>query len=247
MNKNKEILQTSGLSLRAAALVAGFGLLAMAILAGYTNFSVFQKMIVAGDANTTAENIIASAGLFRMGIFLFLVVAVLDVLVAWALYIFFKPVNKNLSLLAAWFRLVYAAIFAGALHNLLTGMKLFTGADYLNVFETPQLYAQGMVAMDAFQSGWDIGLLIFGLHLLVLGYLFFKSGYASGWWGIVLTLLLAAAGFGYLADSVGKIVLPNYGVSIAQFTFIGEVLLIFWLLLKGIKGVEKTSGPVKND
>lgn len=239
MNTHKDISRSTDISLRTAAIVAGLGLLAMAILAGFANFSVFQSLVVSGDAKTTAENIIASSGSFRVGIFFFLVVAILDVVVAWALYILLKPANKSLSLLAAWFRIVYAAIFASALINLFTALQLFTGADYLTTFEVNQSYAQGMLSLSTFQSGWDIGLAIFGLHLLVLGYLVFKSGYASRWWDILLSSLLVIAGLGYLADGIGKLLLPNYNASIAQFTFIGEVLLIFWLLWKGIKGFDK--------
>ena len=239
MNTNRNTTQSNDISLRTAAIVAGGGLLAMAILAGYANFSVIQSLIIPGDAKTTAENIIASAGIFRVSIFLFLVVAILDVVVAWALYVLLTPVNKSLSLLAAWFRIVYAAIFAVALINLFSALQFFSGADYLKTFEVNQLYTQGMASLGEFQLGWDIGLVIFGLHLLVLGYLVFKSGYASKWWGILLSILLVIAGLGYLADSIGKFLLPNYKASIAQFTFIGEVLLIFWLLWKGIKGFHK--------
>lgn len=239
MNTNKDISRSTDISLRTGAIVAGLGLLAMAILAGFANFSVFQSLVVPGDTKTTAENIIASSGSFRMGIFFFLIVAILDVIVAWALYVLLKPANKSLSLLAAWFRIVYAAIFASTLINLFTALQLFTGADYLKAFEVNQSYAQGMLSLSTFQSGWDIGLAIFGLHLLVLGYLVFKSGYAPRWWGILLSSLLVIAGLGYLADSIGKFLLPNYNASIAQFTFIGEVMLIFWLLWKGIKGFDK--------
>lgn len=239
MNTDRNATQSNDISLRTAAIVAGVGLLAMAILAGYANFSLSRNLVIAGDAKTTAENIIASAGTFRVGIFFFLVVAILDVIVAWALYVLLTPVNKSLSLLAAWFRIVYASIFAVALINLFNVLRFFTGVDYLKAFEVTQLYAQGMASLGEFQSGWDIGLVIFGLHLLVLGYLVFKSGYASKWWGVLLSILLVIAGLGYLADSIGKFLLPNYNASIAQFTFIGEVLLIFWLLWKGIKGFDK--------
>ncbi len=235
MNTNKAISQSTDISLRTAAIVAGSGLLVMAILAGFANFSVFQSLVVADDAKTTAENILVSAGSFRIGIFFFLVVAVLDVVVAWALYILLKPVNNNLSLLAAWFRIVYAAIFAIALTNLFNVLQLLTGADYLKVFEANQLYAQGMLSLNAFQSGWDLGLVIFGLHLLVVGYLAFKSGYIPKW----LCILLAIAGIGYMVDSFGRFLVPNYNLTIAAFTFVGEVLLIFWLLWKGIKGFGK--------
>ena len=207
----------------------------MAILAPIVQFGVLQKLVMPGNAKATVENIMASATLFRTGIFIFLVVAILDVVVAWALYILLKPANKRLSLLAAWFRVVYAAIFAVALTNLLNVLQLLTGADYLKAFEVDQLYAQGMLSLSAFQSGWDIGLVIFGLHLLVVGYLAFKSGYIPKWLGVLLVI----AGIGYMVDSFGKFLVPNYNLTIAGFTFIGEVLLIFWLLWKGIKGFDK--------
>lgn len=228
-------MQSTHLSLRTAAIVAGLGLLVMAVLAGFANFSVLQNLVVPDDAKITAENIMASAGSFRMGICFFLVVAILDVVVAWALYILLQPVNRSLSLLAAWFRIVYAAIFALALNNLFSVLQLLSGADYLSVFETNQLHAQVMLFLSAFQYGWDIGMVIFGLHLFVLSYLAFKSGYIPRWLGF----LIAVAGAGYLIDSVGKFLLPNYNVTVAMYTFIGEVLLILWLLWKGVKGFDK--------
>lgn len=219
------------ISQRKAAMIAGLGLLVMTILAIFANFLVFQKLIVPGDAATTANNIIASQGLFRIGICSFLIVAILDVVVAWALYVLLEPVNKSLALLTAWFRVVYAAIFATALNNLFGVLYLLTNADYLRVFETGQLHAQVMLSLNAFNDGWNIGLAIFGLHLVVLGYLVFRSGYMPGFLGI----LLIVAGLGYLIDSLGKILIPDYNITIAMFTFIGELLFMFWLLWKGAK------------
>ena len=155
--------------------------------------------------------------------------------VAWALYVLLKPVNKSLSVLAAWFRIVYAAIFAIALNNLMIVLQFLSGADYLKAFETNQLHVQVMLSFNAFTDGWNIGLIIFGLHLLVVGYLVFKSGYLPRFLGILVII----AGLGYLIDNLGKLLSANYNLSIAMFTFIGEVLLIFWLLWKGIKGLGK--------
>lgn len=222
------------ISLRTSAVVAGLGLLLMTILAPIANFGVIEKLIVSGDATTTANNIMASAGLFRIGIVIFLIVAILDVVVAWALYVLLKPVNKSLSLLAAWFRIVYAAILAFALSNLLVVLQLLKGDGYLKVFDTNQLYAQAMLFLNAFTDGWNLGLVIFGLHLLILGYLAFKSGYIPK----ILGILVIVAGLGYTIDSFGKFLSPSYDLSLAMFTFIGEVLLIFWLLWKGIKGFD---------
>ena len=153
------------ISLRQAAIVAGVGLLIITIIAPFAEFSVRQGLIAPGDAATTAQNIMADELLFRIAICIYLIVAILDVVVAWALYVFLKPVNKSLSLLTAWFRVVYAAILAVVLLNFVIALQLLSGAGYLTVFETGQLQAQMMLFLSAFGYGWDIGLAIFGLHL----------------------------------------------------------------------------------
>ena len=123
MNSDNQTTQFSHVSPRTAAMVAGLGLLMMAILAPFANFYVLEKLVVANDAKATADNILASSELFRIGISYFLIVAVLDVIVAWTLHVLLEPVNQSLSLLAAWFRVVYAAMFAIALMPLLGVMK----------------------------------------------------------------------------------------------------------------------------
>jgi hypothetical protein len=207
----------------------------MAILSPFALLNTYQNILVPGDAKATAENIIAAGSLFNAGIVIFLVVAILDIVGAWALYLLFKPVNKSLSLLAALFRLAYAPIFALALSDLFNAAQLLSGAGYLNTFAVDQLYAQAMVSLSAFKNGWDIGQVIFGLHLILLGYLALKSGFIPKWLGI----LLIVSGSGYIMDSFGRFLLPNYTINLALFTFIGEALLIFVLLWRGIKGFGK--------
>jgi hypothetical protein len=209
----------------------------MAIVAPIAEFGVFQKLIISGDAKSTANNIAASASLFRLATGGFLIVAIFDVLVAWALYIFLKPANENLSLLAACFRLVYSGIFAIALTDLFSVSQLLSGSQRFGALAAEQLEAQVMLHLDTFRQSWDIGLAFFGLHLAVLGYVVFKSGYITKFLG----LMLFVSGVGYLTDSFGKLLLPHYGIVISEFTFIGEVLLILWLLWKGIKGFDSHS------
>jgi hypothetical protein len=90
---------------------------------------------------------------------------------------------------------------------------------------------------DGFTDAWNIGLAIFGVSLLIVGYLVFKSGYLPKFLGILVVI----AGLGYLIDNLGKLLSPNYNITLSMFTFIGEVLLIFWLLWRGIKGFDKGS------
>lgn len=102
---------TADVSLRGAAAVAGLGLFVMAVLA-FTMFAAFENLVVTGDTAKTARNIVDHELLFRTIICGFLIVAVLDVVVAWALYVLFRPVNRSIALLSAWFRVVYAALLA---------------------------------------------------------------------------------------------------------------------------------------
>src|SRR5437764_7919899 len=198
---------TPDISLRQAALAAGLGLLLLAILAVIVNFGVLQKLIVAGDAQTTAQNIAAAQGLFRLAIGGFFAVAILDVVVAWGLYFVFQSVNRSLSVLAALFRVVYATMLAIAVNNLLSALQVVGGADFLKAFGTDQVQAQMMVLLGAFQSGWDVVLIVFGLHLFLLGILVFGSGKT----GLRLVgILVTAAGVGYLIDGVGKVLLRYY-------------------------------------
>ncbi len=118
MNTNKMTARIADMSQRKAAIVAGFGYLITIIPAFFVYFFVFPSLIVPGDAATTANNIMASEGLFRTGIVSWLIVLTCDVVAAWALYVFFKQANKSLSLLAAWFRLMHAAIFGITLLSL---------------------------------------------------------------------------------------------------------------------------------
>ena len=86
-----------------------------------------------------------------------------------------------------------------------------------------------MTSVNAFQDGWHVALVIFGLHLLVLGYLVFRSSYIPNGLGVLVMI----AGLGYLIDSFGMILSNRYDANVAGVTFAGEVLLMGWLLWRG--------------
>ena len=250
MNPDKNVEKTNRngeVSLRTAALIAGFGLLIMFFAAIFANFFVIEGLIVPGDAETTVNNIMANQLLFRFGIVNFLIVLVCDVLVAWALYVFFKPASPSISVLAAWLRLVYTAIFGAAMFGLVVVLRLLSSADLLAAFEPAQLQAQVMLFLSAFDYGWLFSLVFFGVHLFVLGFLVFRSGYAPK----LLGILLIISSFGYLADSFAQFLLPNYAsyksiflIIVAVPGIIGELSLCFWLLFKG--GKNQPSGRISH-
>jgi hypothetical protein len=227
---------------RKVALIAGFALLLNLPLAFFAQFIVLQNLVVPADATTTFSNISASEGLFRIGIAFFLIVIMLDIVAAWALYVLLRPVNRTLALLTAWLRLAYAAVFASTLVNLLDAAQLVGGAEQ-SVLQGEQLYAQVMLSIASFDNGWvGIALPIFGLHLVGLGYLLFRSADFPWYLGV----LVIVAGGGYLADSFTRIFIPDFAITFSQFpavvftigsfTAVGKGLLFFFLLWRACRG-----------
>jgi len=190
---------------------------------------------VRGDAAATASNIGASESRFRAFIATWIVVLVADVVVAWALYIFLKPVSESVSLLTAWVRLVYVAIAAIAVVNLLSVPDLVRGADNSEAFQSDQLNAQAMRSIRSFDFGFNVGFVFFGLHILGLGYLIVRSDYIP----TVLGVLLIIASVAYLIDSFACFLSSSYGKNEAHSlvfavpAIISELSLTIWLLIWG--------------
>lgn len=202
------------------ALVAGIGLLVTAVVAALANFGVIANLAVPGDPAATAANLAESAELLRLAAAGLIVVAILDVVVAWGLYVVLRSVNPSLSLLGGWLRLAYAAILAVAVNSLYDALRAGTMDPALTVF-----------FLESFDTLWQVGLVIFGVHLIVVGLLAWKSGFIHWLFGGLLIL----AGLGYTVDGFGTLLSPNYALGLAMFTFIGEVAFIFWLLIRGRK------------
>jgi hypothetical protein len=206
-------------SLRTASLIAGLALALMAVLAVFGNFVAIQSLVTPGDAAKTAIDISNSEALFRWGIASLIVIAVLDIIVAGALLRLFEPVNRSVSITAAWFRVAYAAVYLVAVIQLVMALGLLGDPN------------QALRAIDAYDTIWLVGLILFGVHLLLIGYLAYRSGFMARVFGV----LLVVAGLGYIADGFVAVLVPGPSISIGQFTFIGEAALIFWLLIKGTR------------
>lgn len=201
----------------------------MSALAGFAKFVALDGLVTAGDPVRTATDITESAGLFRFGVACLFVVIALDVVVAWGLYRVFSPAGKNLSMLAAAFRLVYAAVFLVAAGQLVRGLRLLGGDGYLAVLGADQVRALALLEITAFSDLWLISLGLFGLHLILVGYLAYRSGYAPR----LLGALLVVAGLGYVIDSFGVMLSRGAWTDVASYTFIGEFLLALWLVIRG--------------
>ena len=226
------------LSLRKAALVAGFGYLGILVF-NTVALSLVDGLIVRGDAATTASNITASESLFRLGIASWIVVLSLDAVVAWALYIFLEPAGRHLSLLAAWFRLAYVVIAASGVVSLLSAPRLLRTAGHLTGLQPDQLDALAMLSLYPYEYAFNVGYVFFGLHILGLGYLILRTDYVPR----LLGVLLVVASAGYFIDSFASVVSSGYADSQTPFivfvavpALVAEYSLAFWLLIKGGKG-----------
>ena len=152
-----------GLTLRQAALIAGFGYLIMPV--AFAEFYIYPKLVIPGNIEQTAQNIVSHGGLFLAAIFCYLITFISDVVIAWALYVLLVPVNRSVSLLTAWFRLVYTAVALFGLLNLVTVFRLLNTPDYLTAFGSAQLHAQVKLLLNSFRYDWSMSLVIFGIHL----------------------------------------------------------------------------------
>jgi len=219
------------ITLRKTAIISGAAIVVMTLAAVFATDIAMGRLIVPDDAATTINNIQASGMLFRAGIFSWFIVLICDVLIAWGLYLFFKPVNERLSLLGAWFRIVYAAMLGASILHYVEVTTLINEAN-------PEASATGQVwhLIHAFDDTWSLGLMVFGFHILLLGYLVYASGYAPKWLGILLIISFG----GYLLINATHLLFPDYEnlKSILDWIFIlpmivGEVGLGIWLLYRG--------------
>lgn len=228
-------------SIQKTARFAGVLYLIITIAATITHFYIPSNIIVPGDAAATANNIMMSQTLFRVGgIGSELVVLLSEILLSIVLYLLFRPVNKTLSLLAAVSRLAMTTIHGINLINYFFVILLLSGTGYLAVFEDGQLNALVMLFLDAHSYGFTIGIAFLTLHVFLLGYLIFKSDYLPR----ILGVLFVLAGIGYLVDSFALLLSSTYTTTPAFLAIpiaLAEIAFPLWLLIKGVnvEGWEK--------
>src|SRR6266436_7407622 len=135
--------QTSTPSQSKAARLAGLLYLIAMATGIFAEFYVHfpSTLIVSGGAAKTASNIMANERLYRIGIANNIITFAIDVVLIWALYILLRPVNRNLALLAVFFRLVETTIAYVAIINYYVAMQFVSDADHLKAFDSTQIQA----------------------------------------------------------------------------------------------------------
>ncbi|HEU5479943.1 MAG TPA: DUF4386 domain-containing protein, partial [Candidatus Tumulicola sp.] len=195
----------------------------------YAEFSIYPKLVIPGQLEQTVANIAAQPTLFLVAAFCYLISFIGDVVIAWALYVLLAPVNAAVSLLAAWFRLIYAAMALTAWLNLVVVYRLVTTPEYRSVFGARPLGAQIDLHLHTFRYGWSLSLLIFGSHLLLVGALIFRSAYVPR----ILGVILAIDGLAWIVSVLQPYFYPNANVGFLFVAYFGELLFMLWLLIMG--------------
>ncbi len=213
-----------------AAGLAAIGYLAIFVLAIFANFMALGSVLDPGDAVGTARALAEQEQSFRLGAIAFVIIMVADVAVAWALHVVFRPVGADLSLLAAWMRLAYAVILGAALSGLYVALWLTNHPDAFGDSHPDAV----LLALQAFDLTWVIGLAAFGVHLLVVGVLLRRS--AGPVW---LAAILMIAGAAYVIDTVAHLALADYEawsdgflVMVMIPSVVGEFAFTVWLVLR---------------
>src|SRR5439155_26859360 len=217
------------------ARAAGVLYLLLALIAPIGLLYVPGKLIVSWNATATADNIRTSEWLLRIGIASELIHQVIAVFLVLALYRLFKPVNETLAkqmvILGA---LVSVPIVFVNVLNEIAALVLVSGSDFLSVFEKPQLDALAYLFLRLHSRGITVASIFWGLWLFPFALLVIRSGFIPR----ALGILLFIAGFGYVASSLTSLLLPPYAHLVGQFAMvleIGELPIIFWLLIWGAK------------
>ncbi|WP_370039821.1 DUF4386 domain-containing protein [Nocardioides sp.] len=209
-------------TLRSAARTAAIGYAAIFVLAIFANFLAVGSVLHPDDAAATADALADGERTFRLGAAAFLVIFVVDVVLAWALHVLFRGVHHDLSLLAAWCRLTYTVFLGVSLVFLDAALRLVDHDEELV-----------LLALNAFDTTWVVGLAAFGVHLALLGRLLWLGG-GPRW----LAIGLPVAGAAYVADTLARLLLTDYQAVadvmlavVAAPSVVFEMSLAIWLVL----------------
>ena len=228
------------------ARLAGFLYLITIITGGFAEAFVREGLTVYNDAVATALNILGSEQLYRMGFVADLICLVSGTFLTIILYILFKPVNKNVSLLALIFASVAGAVMAVNLLNQLAPLLLLHNAAYQKMFSIEQLQGLSLFFLNLQSQGYNISLFLFAFYFPIIGYLIYVSKFLPR----ILGILYSLAGLGYLINSLGWFLFPHLASYLFPYVlipaFIGEVSMSLWLIIKGIKLPQIKTANISN-
>ncbi len=218
-------------SIQTYARAAGALALLSFIAGGFGEVYVPSRLIVSGNAAATMGNLRALNFLFRVGFAGYLVEALCDVSLALVMYVLLKPVNRYISLLAAFFGLLATATFAVAEMFYFAPSLVLGHAELLKAFSADQLDALVFLSLRLFGLGGWIFTVFYGMGWMLRGYLMFKSGYLPK----LLGVLLMIAGAAFFARNFAVVLAPSYSSGwMLALVAPGFLTMTVWFLTKGV-------------
>src|ERR1700687_6007168 len=215
---------------RFKARMAGVSQLLEALTATFGQVIVLGRLVVSGNAAATAANILGHERLFWLGFASSLMGVAFHI--AWALliYVLLKPVNRSLSLLAAFFVLVACAMQALTSLLYLAPLLILQGGNSLSAFTAEQLQALALMFLKLNQYAFNSALVFFGVWLALTGYLIFRSTFLPR----ILGVLLAISGLGWVTYLYPPLAYRLFFPYIAIASALGEIPLELWLIVMGV-------------
>jgi len=218
-------------SATATARLAGLGYLILAICGGFAEFGVRQRLFVPGDAAATAQNLLANAQLWRLGIVLELTGQVVFLFIVFALFDLLKVVHRKRAVTMVVLVIIAVTITSLNMVNQAAALMVLDGGAWTAAFDPAQREALSTFFVELHRVGYGaVAAVFFGLWLVPLGLLIWASGFIPR----VIGALLIVAGAGYLIDVVLTVMVPQSGIVVSEFTFVGELVLLGWLLVRGV-------------
>ena len=214
------------------ARLAGFLWLLMFVFGPIAQI-IRDKLFIASDMEATAHNIRANEFLFRIGFVSDLIMMIIFVLLPLVLYKLLSEVNKNLSIIMVVFVMLGTSINMINLLNEFAALHLLSGVEYLSVFTDAQLQAKAILSYDLYLHGYEIAIIFFGLWLIPLGLLVYKSEFLPK----VLGILLIIGGSGLLINVFVHFLFPSYvivNIILLVPQTLAEILFTLWILIRGI-------------
>jgi hypothetical protein len=194
-----------------------------------------------GDAEQVYQAIVTDVGSFRLALVIALMSAFLFLMAAWGLYVLLRPVDQHLALLFLLLNAVGVAIQCASMFPLISALLQGGGASRMQAYSAAQLEGLAYLSINVYKTGFVTAQLFFGTWLFPLGYLVYRSRFLPRFLGVLLML----DGIGVLIWFLQALLLPAHpairypGVAVS---FIAEVGLTLWLLVKGVKVVDSGAG-----
>lgn len=195
--------------------------------------AILGSLVVSGDASATAHNLLAHEQLYRLALVADIIQLPCYIAVTALYYHLFKPVNRSVALIAVFLGLAGSTMWAVNDFFALTPLVILGAAHSATAFTAAQSQGLALVFLNVYMQASNIVMVAFGFHVILVGYLIFRSTFLPRFLGV----WLAIAGICYLINSFANFLAPSFAAHLSPSILIPgavEIVLALWLLVMGV-------------